>query len=189
MCWSKWIAIDINILIKVATIIIENHAIKELVKGTNTDTQHQNSAHTKKSDCFGALLTNAQCHMEPILILVYRESWTMKLKHTNETLSDTPLWSHKVLVCICFSERVYFNQLNISTIYDMYIIMNLIYGPQPRSSGGSTSRNPQVSSHIPALILLHICTHNDIKIGILSSNGRNAGPCGTPQFEVAHWLL
>ena len=76
----------------------------------------------KKSDCFGALLTNAQCHMEPILILVYIESWTIKLKHTNETLSGTPLWSHKVLVCICFSERVYFNQLKY--IYNIWYVYN-----------------------------------------------------------------
>ena len=49
--------------------------------------------------------------------------------------------SYKDLILITYSADI---------IYGMYVI-NGVYGPEPRSSGGNASSNPQVSALIPRL--------------------------------------
>ena len=58
------------------------NSIKEIVKGAHINTQHQNSAHPRNSliDCDGVQPTNAQCHIVPISILWYWESWHLQFK-------------------------------------------------------------------------------------------------------------
>ena len=55
----------------VTTVMMIWNSIKEILKGTRTDTQHQNNAHYKNSliECDVVRLTNAQYHMVPIFIL------------------------------------------------------------------------------------------------------------------------
>ena len=60
-------------------IMMKENSTKEIVKGAQNDTQHQNSVHPKNSplDCDGVHLTDAQCHIVLISISWYRESWTI----------------------------------------------------------------------------------------------------------------
>ena len=65
----------------------EINPIKEIVKWTHHDTQHQNSQ-SSAIDCDGVQLTNAQWHIVPISISWCRESWTIQLKCTFETQQE-----------------------------------------------------------------------------------------------------
>ena len=108
----KIMAIKIPIIF--TTITMKYNSIKELVRGTHNDTQHQNTAHPKNSpkDCDGVQLASAQCHTVPIFISWYRESRTIQFKYTFETrqeiirkiASNTTPWPHQLLVCICLSD-------------------------------------------------------------------------------------
>ena len=124
-----------------------------LVKGAKE--QH---THTKFLDCDELQLTNGQCHMVPTSILWYRKSWTIQLKYIFETEQDgitvsyhpTHHHGHTDFWYVCLLERAYFNYLEDSYyththIYIYIYIINGVYGPKPRSSGGNTSSNPQVT--------------------------------------------
>ena len=88
------------------------------------------TTHTQNSpiDCDGVQLTNAQCHMVPISILWYRESWTIQLKCTFETKQErivsyypTHHRGHTNFWYVCLSERAYFNHPEYSyTIWYVY---------------------------------------------------------------------
>ena len=85
----------------------------------NIMTLNTRATHTQNSPiyCDGVQLTNAQCHMVPIFILWYRESWTIQLKYTFETKQEKitesyhPTHNHgrNKFWFVCFVERAYFN--------------------------------------------------------------------------------
>ena len=131
-CSSKVKKNGHTISIIVTTIMMKQNSVKELVKGTHNDRQHQNNAHSKTSsiDCDGV-----QCHMIHIPILWYRESCTFQLLYiwnqvekNNRIVSSTPSWPHQLFVCICLliaylnclecscsTGYVYYNKLSIWT--------------------------------------------------------------------------
>ena len=76
--------------------MMKQNSTKEIVKRAHNDTQYQNRAHPKNSsiDCDGVQLTNVRCHMVPISILWYRESWTIQLECTFETKQERIATSH-----------------------------------------------------------------------------------------------
>ena len=62
------------------TILVKwNSLLKELVKRTQNDTQHQNNTQLKTDtiDCDGVQLTYAKCHMAPLSTIWYIEYWTI----------------------------------------------------------------------------------------------------------------
>ena len=76
---------------------------------------------------------------------------TYNWKHTwNHTVSNHPIHQHghTNFRYVCLLERVYFNSKNAAIMCGMYMIHG-VHGPEPRSSGGNTSFNPQVSALIP----------------------------------------
>ena len=91
-----------------------------------------------------------QCAMSqvPISTPWHREyNW----KHTwNHTVLNHPIHQHghTNFWYVYLLERVYFNSKNAAIMCGMYII-NRVHGPEPWSSGGNTSSNPQVSALIP----------------------------------------
>ena len=120
----------------------------------NTRTTHtQKQSYRLYSD--GVLLTNVQCHMVLISIPWHGEYWTIQLKtHLKPDSiksSNTPAWPHQRLVCM--SLRKSFNCKNAAVMCGMYIIKE-VHGPEPRSSEGNTSSNPQVSALIPRSLFL-----------------------------------
>ena len=150
-----------KIQIIVTTIMMKYNYIKKIVTGAPNDTQHQNNAHPKSSliDGDGVLLTNAQCHLVPISILWYWECWTIHLKCAFDTKQETITVSyhpthqhgHNLWYVSLLKDPFLITKI-VAIMYDMYITTG-VYGPEPRSSGGSTSSNPQVSALIrrPAL--------------------------------------
>ena len=67
----------------------------------------------------------------------------------NHTVSNHPIHQHgrTNFWYVCLLERVYFNSKNAAIKRGMYII-NGVHVPEPRSSGGNASSNPQVSALI-----------------------------------------
>ena len=115
--------------------------------------------HTQKAipiDCDGVLLTNVPCHMVPTSILWFREYWTTQLKvHLKpdrkklqyqiiqHTSMATPTFGMYV-----FQEESILITKNVAIVYGMHIV-NGVHRPEPRSSWGNTSSNPQFSALIP----------------------------------------
>ena len=98
-------------------IMLKYRFIKEMTKEAHNNSQHQNNAHPKNSpiDCGAVLLTNTQCHMVPLSILWYKESWTIQfdIYIWNRTGNDksiissnTPAWPHQRLVYLL--ERAFY---------------------------------------------------------------------------------
>ena len=94
-----------------------------------------------------------QCTMlqVPLSIPWHREHWNIQLKaHLKPqyqiiqyTNMDTPT------IGIYVSQKEYISvSKNVATMCGMYMI-NGVHGPEPMSSGGNTSSNPQVSALIP----------------------------------------
>ena len=97
------------------------------------------------------LLTNVHCHRYLYPYHDIENTGTYNWKHTwNHTVSNHPIHQHRHanFWYVCLLERVYFNSKNAAIMCGMYII-NGVNGPEPRSSGGNTSPNPQVSALIP----------------------------------------
>ena len=88
-------------------------------KRTHNETQQQNNALRQNSpiNYDGVQLTNEQCHMVPIFMLLLKMlnytiriyTWNPTGKNKSIISSNTPSWPHQLLVCICPLERAYFN--------------------------------------------------------------------------------
>ena len=83
-------------------------------------------------------------------------NYTIEMYIRNQTGNDNSIisptsqaWPHQLLVCMSF--RKTFLSTLIATIMFAMNIINGVYGPEPRSSGGNTPSNPQVSVLIPRL--------------------------------------
>ena len=150
----------IKIQIIVTTIMMKDNSINELVKGTLSKPEqrtHKNSP----IDCDGAQLTNAQCHMVTyihIFILINLKYkiwiyiWNQAGKNNSIISANIYIYTYiymHVCIYIYISPRAYFNYLECGyDAWNAYLMISL-YGPEPKSSGGKTSSNPQVSVLIP----------------------------------------
>ena len=101
--------------------MIKHHSIKELVKGTQIDNQHQKSAHPKNSliDCGGVHLTNV--------------TWYLYTYHDKENL-EVYNWNR--------SERTYFNYLECSYI-TLYVCNNKLNQGRQEETHHPTHRLPR----------------------------------------------
>ena len=79
---------------------------------------------------------------------LYNWNYTWNQIGTNNSIksSNTPAWSHQLLVCMSLRKSLITK--NAAIMYGMYII-NGEPGPEPRSSWGNTSCNTQISALIP----------------------------------------
>ena len=160
------------------------------MKRTHNDTQHQNNAHRKNSpiECDGVQLTNVQCHMVPISISRYRESWTIQLKYTFETRQEritvshhnTPSWPYQLLVCICLSERTYFNYLECS--YNVRYVFSIKL---------SILNRTKVVRRKHIIQLTGFCDYSSTCFwwGCASAVGENTLPASSSSLKPLHNLL
>ena len=146
------------------------------------------------------LLTNVQCHRYLYPYHDIENAGTYNWKHTwNHTVSNYPIHKHGHTNCwyVCLLERVYFNSKNAAIMCGMYMI-NGVHGPVPRSSGGNTSSNPQVSVLIPRPVfngiqwcvsLVRVVIYSLSKLKTMSesinqSDTKNRNAMSTPVCDV-----
>ena len=89
----------------------------------------------------------------------------------------------------CFWERAYLSCLKCT--HNTWYVYNdkLNYGPEPRSSGGNISSNPQVSLFIHRLVvnrMERMCQRHEITLSL--SQCTLAGPVHTGMPLECHWL-
>ena len=114
--------------------------------------QHLNNEHRKTSlrlYGYGVLLTNVQCHRYLYPYHDIENTGTYNWKHTsNHTVSNHPIHQHghTNFWYVCLLEYIWISD-NAAILCGMYI--NGVDGPEPRSSRGKKSSNPQVSAPIP----------------------------------------
>ena len=91
--------------------------IKQIIRGAHNDIQHQNNAHPKNCpiDCDGVQLTNAQCHMVPISILWYPESWN-KVFRSKHIIQSTGIFDISRMV----NSTIFYGNLRLSYIQAFY---------------------------------------------------------------------
>ena len=124
--------------------------------GVPDDIQHKNKRTPKKNPVRLAIrLWGAADQWTVSLVHIstpwHREYWNIQLKaHLKPDSiksSNTPAWSYQLLVCtFCKKEYILINK-NADITCGVYI-RNGVHWPEPRSSGGNTSSNPQVSALI-----------------------------------------
>ena len=80
----------------------------------------------------------------------WKYTWNQTGNNNSIKSSNIPRHGHTKFWYVCLLERVDFNYY-AAVMCGMYI-KNGVHGPEPRSSGGNTSSNPQVSAliHRPA---------------------------------------
>ena len=107
-------------------------------------------------DCEEVQWTNAQCHMVPISILWYTDSWTIQLKYTFETKQERITVSyhpihhhgHTNFWYVCLLERAHFNYLECSyTIW--YVYNKCSIRARPKVFRRKHNIQPTVSALIP----------------------------------------